>query len=71
MQRRARTRQLIELGGLVHKAGLVALTNDDRAVLYGALLTLAAALQGDGREHRLALWRRGGRRAFESEAAKP
>ena len=31
--RRARTRQLIELGGLMHKAGLVELLNDDRATL--------------------------------------
>ncbi len=38
MQRRERTRHLIELGGLVQKAGLVELTDDDRATLYGALL---------------------------------
>ena len=41
MQRRERTRHLIELGGLVHKAGLVDLTDDDRATLYGAMLDLA------------------------------
>src|SRR4051794_23396315 len=35
VERRARTRQLIELGGLVQKAGLVDLTNDDRASLLG------------------------------------
>ncbi|RRN61735.1 conjugal transfer protein TraD, partial [Caulobacter sp. 602-1] len=35
MQRRERTHHLIELGGLVHKAGLVELTGDDRAALYG------------------------------------
>ncbi|WP_340316151.1 conjugal transfer protein TraD [Rhizorhabdus argentea] len=67
MQRRARTRQLIELGGLVHKAGLVDLTNDDRAMLYGALLSLAAqvaeASPGDPRP----LWKRRGHRAFEAE----
>ena len=41
--RRARTRQLIELGGLVHKAGLVELTDDDRATLLGAgLVSLGA-----------------------------
>ena len=39
--RRARTRQLIELGGLVQKAGLVELLDDDRATLLGALLCLA------------------------------
>ena len=36
MKRRERTRHLIELGGLVVKAGLVDLTDDDRATLYGA-----------------------------------
>lgn len=41
VNRRERTRHLIELGGLVAKAGLVNLTGDDRAVLYGALLSLA------------------------------
>ena len=43
MQRRERTRHLIELGGLVQKAGLVELTDDDRATLYGAMLDLAEA----------------------------
>src|SRR3546814_10519313 len=33
--RRERTRHLIELGGLVQKAGLVELADDDRATLYG------------------------------------
>ena len=37
VKRRERTRQLIELGGLVAKADLVELTDDDRAALYGAL----------------------------------
>jgi len=67
VKRRERTRHLIGLGGLVQKAGLVDLTRDDRAVLYGAFLTLAAMLKGDGAEHTLALWRRGGKRAFETE----
>src|SRR3546814_11872000 len=35
--RRARTKLLIELGGLVAKARLVELADDDRALLYGAL----------------------------------
>ena len=69
MRRRERTRHLIELGGLVQKAGLVELSADDRAALYGAFLTLAAALQDDAKEHTLALWRRSGKRAFEAEAA--
>ncbi|MGH8279059.1 MAG: conjugal transfer protein TraD [Gammaproteobacteria bacterium] len=38
VERRRRTRHLIELGGLVVKAGIVDLTGDDRAMIYGALL---------------------------------
>ena len=79
--RRERTRQLIELGGLVHKAGLVELVDDDRATLLGALLELAGRLR-DGEahgdvvavspEHLRARWRHAGLRAFhaEREAAK-
>lgn len=68
MKRRERTRQLIELGGLVAKAGLVELTDDDRAALFGAMLSLAGILRGDDREQALLLWRRRGRRAFEQDA---
>lgn len=67
VKRRERTRYLIELGGLVQKAGLVELARDDRAALYGAFLTLAAMLKVDDAEYTLALWRRGGKRAFEAE----
>ena len=65
MQRRERTRHLIELGGLVQKAGLVDLTDDDRAALYGAMLELAARAREDGKV--LALWKRRGGSAFEAE----
>jgi hypothetical protein len=68
MKRRERTRHLISLGGLVHKAGLVDLTDDDRAILYGAFLTVADKLRGDEREQALTLWRRKGKRAFDMEA---
>lgn len=67
MRRRERTHRLIELGGLVQKAGLVELTDDDRATLYGAFLTLAMTALGEGRGHTLAVWRRGGKRAFEND----
>jgi hypothetical protein len=67
VHRRERTRHLIELGGLVVKAGLVELTDDDRATLYGAFLTVAAKLRSEEREQALVLWTRKGRRAFESE----
>ncbi|WHO37628.1 conjugal transfer protein TraD [Sphingobium sp. AP49] len=65
--RRERTRHLIELGGLVVKAGLVDLTHDDRATIYGAFLTVADRLRGDERTNALALWKRKGKRAFEAE----
>ena len=65
MKRRERTRQLIELGGLVVKAGLVELTDDDRAVLFGVMIDAAATLKSQRRDQALTLWRRRGRRAFE------
>lgn len=68
MRRRERTRHLIELGGLVQKSGLVDLTEDDRATLYGAMLDLVARAQGEGGETVLALWKRRGKRAFDAEA---
>lgn len=68
VKRRERTRQLIELGGLVVKAGLVELADDDRATLYGAFLTVAAKLRGEEREQALVLWKRKGKRAFESSS---
>jgi len=67
VKRRERTRHLIELGGLVVKAGLVDLTDDDRATLYGAFLDMAGKLQGEERANALALWQRKGKRAFEAE----
>jgi len=68
VKRRQQTRHLIELGGLVAKAGLIALTNDDRAVIFGALVEVAARLRGDDREQMLMLWRRRGKRAFDDAA---
>jgi len=70
--RRARTRHLIELGGLVQKAGLVELLDDDRATLLGAFLSLADQLKQQ--EHQevspadlMARWRRRGLRAFDAD----
>lgn len=65
VKRRERTRQLIELGGLVTKARLVELAGDDRAIILGILVEAAARLSGDDREQALLLWRRRGKRAFE------
>ena len=73
-ERRERTRHLIELGGLVRKAGLVELTDDDRAIMLGAFLELADRLQpqederqDESRTELLARWRRRGLRAFEQD----
>jgi hypothetical protein len=68
IKRRTRTKQLIELGGLVQKAGLIELTDDDRQVLLGAFLAVADMLRGNDRDEVLMLWKRKGKRAFESEA---
>ena len=67
VQRRERTRHLIELGGLVQKAGLVELTDDDRATIYGALLELVGRAHADDTDNMLALWKRRGKRAFAAE----
>jgi hypothetical protein len=67
VQRRERTRHLIELGGLVQKAGLVELTDDDRATIYGALLELVAKARTGNSDDTLALWKRRGKRAFDAE----
>lgn len=74
--RRERTRHLIELGGLVQKAGLVELVDDDRATLLGAFLDLADRLRGmDGAgddPHDLATrWRRRGLRVFDADRTAP
>jgi hypothetical protein len=62
---------LIELGGLVQKSGLVELTSDDRALLYGAFLELAYILKSETREQTIAVWRRRGSRAFKTEKVAP
>ncbi len=68
MKRRERTRHLIELGGLVVKAELVALTDDDRALLLGMLSEAAARLRTEDRAQLLLLWRRRGQRMFATDA---
>jgi hypothetical protein len=65
VERRKRTRHLIELGGLVVKAGIVDLTGDDRVVIYGALLWIADKLKSDQGEHARSLWTARGRQAFQ------
>jgi conjugative transfer protein TraD len=69
VERRKRTRHLIELGGLVVKSGIVGLTGDDRATIFGALLWSADKLKGDQGEHARALWAAKGKQAFETDPA--
>lgn len=66
VKRRERTRQLIEFGGLVAKAGLIELTDDDRTAIFGLLVAAADTLQSEHRDEALALWRRRGKRAFNA-----
>jgi hypothetical protein len=65
VERRKRIRHLIKLGGLIVKAGVVDLTGDDRAMIYGALLWMADKLQSDQAERARSLWAAKGRQAFE------
>lgn len=60
-ERKARTRRLIEAGGLIDKAGLLGL---DSAVLYGALLQVAGEAAN---AERVEQWRVLGGRAFDRE----
>ena len=70
VKRRERTRQLIELGGLVAKSGLVELTGDDRAALFGLLVEAATKLNQPDRDEQLVIWRRRGKRAFEDSGVQ-
>jgi hypothetical protein len=70
IERRKRTRHLIELGGLVVKARVVELTGDDRATILGALLWMADKLQSDQGEYAHKLWTEKGKRGFVAGPAK-
>ncbi|BAM86565.1 conjugal transfer protein TraD [Bradyrhizobium oligotrophicum S58] len=67
VERRKRTRHLIELGGLIVKARIVELTSDDRVTIYGALLWIADKLQSDQGGHARKLWAAKGKQAFEAD----
>ena len=67
VERRQRTRHLIELGGLVVKSGVVDLTGDDRAMIYGALLWMAEKLKSEDGERARELWARKGKEGFAEE----
>jgi hypothetical protein len=66
-ERRRRTRHLIELGGLIVKAGIADLTGDDRATIYGALIWMADKLRSDQGEHAREVWTAKGKQAFEAD----
>ena len=70
VERRKRTRHLIELGGLVVKAGIVDLTDDNRATIYGALLWMADKLQSEQGHHARQVWTEKGKGAFEKYDGK-
>ena len=57
MDRRERTRKLIELGGLVQKSGLATITNDDRALILGALIFVAKHLEDPSSQDNRTRWR--------------
>jgi hypothetical protein len=69
VERRRRTRHLIELGGLVVKAGIVDLTGDDRSTILGALLWMADRLKSNQAEQARELWAAKGKEAFAVERA--
>ena len=69
IERRKRTRHLIELGGLVVKAGIVDLTGDDRATILGALLWMADKLQSVQSEQARELWAQRGSKLFDTGSA--
>jgi hypothetical protein len=69
VERRKRTRHLIELGGLVVKAGIVDLTGDDRTTILGALVWMADKLKSNQGEQARALWAAKGKQAFAPDPA--
>ncbi|PSJ55952.1 conjugal transfer protein TraD [Pseudaminobacter soli (ex Li et al. 2025)] len=68
VERRKRTRHLIELGGLVVKAGIVELTGDDRATILGAFIWIAEKLQTEDGGHARGVWTKLGKMAFEADS---
>ena len=69
VERRKRTRHLIELGGLVIKSGVVDLTGEDRATIFGAMLWSAEKLKSDRGERARAQWAAKGKQAFAADSA--
>lgn len=66
LARRRRTLHLIELGGLV-KAGIVDLTGDNRAAIYGALFWIADKLNSKDGERARGVWTKLEQMALEAD----
>ena len=45
----------------------MALTGDDRAMIYGAMIWMAERLKSQGREHARGVWAKLGKMAFEMD----
>src|SRR5262249_23125647 len=69
VERRKRTRRLIELGGLVVKAGLVGLNGRQPAPDLRAALLVARHVKSHQGEGARALWAAKGKQAFEADPA--
>jgi hypothetical protein len=69
VERRKRTRHLIELGGLVVKAGIADLIGNDRTTILGALIWIGEKLKGDQREQARAFWAAKRKQAFDRDSA--
>jgi hypothetical protein len=66
VERRKRTKHLIELGGLIVKSGVVDLPGDDRTTILGALIWIADKLKSDQAEQARSVWRKLGKMAFDA-----
>jgi hypothetical protein len=67
VERRKRTRHLIELGGLVVKARIVELTGDDRTMIFGAMIWMAEKLESEQGDHAREVWIEKGKAAFDGD----
>jgi hypothetical protein len=67
MNRRERTRQLIELGGLVAKSGFIEESKDDRALLLGLLISVTRNLTHPQNAGLFNAWREEGRVVLDNK----
>lgn len=66
-QRKQDTRKKIQMGGLVIKAGLGFLHEEDKAILLGILVDAAGKLNSQEKESYLAHYKALGEHAFQEE----